>query len=220
MATIGVLIARVETRIALASGLDVQVVDEPRFLEMLRSRYNSLFDENWWPDFLTLGTFTTDGVTGLINEDVTGLINRFVDIHSVFYNGLPDPLPLLKFNYNPSQSRRPCLAPFASNAAKMFKVLPIDQEATLNVWYRTRLTDNQWEQDNDETEVNMDDEMLILGTVFDYLSDDGSNDEATKKYLGMYEARKKQMELLQFQAPISKNNDRLGIPTAWYTGGP
>ncbi|MBU2051508.1 MAG: hypothetical protein KKH61_21365 [Gammaproteobacteria bacterium] len=218
MATIGTLITRVETRIALASGLDVQAVDEPRFLEMLRSRYNSLFDRNWWTDYLTLGTYTTDGTTGLITGDVTGLINRVADIHSIFYDDHDDPIPMLKFNANPRHARRPSWAPYASDATKMFKVYPIDQVATLNVWFRTRLTDTQWEQDNTETEVNMDDEMLILGTVFDYLSDDGSNDDATKKYLGMYQDRIKQLEKLQLQAPIAKSNDRNGYPTRWYDG--
>jgi len=218
MATIGTLIARVQTRIALASGLDVQIVDEPRMLEMLRSRYNTLFDQNWWIDYLTLGTYNLDGTTGLITGDVTGLINRVADIQGIFYNDDTDPLPMIKFNTNPRHSRRTAWAPFASNPAKMFKIYPIDQEAEINVWYRTRLTDEQWEQDNDETEVNMDDEMLILGTTFDYLSDDGSNDDAVKKYLGMYENRVKQVEALQFQAPMSKNNDRNGFPTRWSDG--
>lgn len=219
MATIGTLIARVEARIALAVGLDVQIVDEPRMLEMLRSKYNSLFDDTWWTNYMTLGTYDLDGTTGLIVGDVTDKINRFVDIHSVFYNQLPDPLPILKFNLNPTQSRRPCLTPFVSDPTKMFKVYPVDQVATVNVWFRTRLRDDQWEQDNDETEVNMDDEMLILGTVFEYLSDDGSNDSAAQKYQGLFMERRKQMTKLEFQAPISKTNDRMGWPTQWYTNG-
>lgn len=224
MATIGTLIARVEARIALAVGLDVQIVDEPRMLEMLRSKYNNLFDETWWIDYMTLATYDLDETTGLIDGDVTNLINRFVDIHSVFYNNLPDPLPILKYNLNPSQSRRPCITPYTSDPTKMFRVVGslgsgTTTTAQVNVWFRTRLRDDQWEQDNDETEVPMDDEMLILGTVFEYLSDDGSNDSAAQKYQGLFLERKKQMMKLEFQAPITKSNDHMSWPTTWQVDG-
>lgn len=223
MSTIGTLIARVEARIALAVGLDVQIVDEPRLLEMLRSKYNSLWDETWWIDYMTLAKYDLD-TNGLIIGDVTNLINRFVDIHSVFYNELADPIPILKFNLNPNHSRRPCLAPYTSDKTKMFRVIGSSGSgsttpASVNVWYRTRLRDDQWEQDNDETEVNMDDEMLILGTVFEYLSDDGSNDTAAQKYQALFMERRKQMTKAEFQMPITKSNDRQAWPTEWTING-
>lgn len=219
MSTIGVLIARVEARIALASGLDVQIVDEPRMLEMLRSTYNKLFDQSWWPNYMELHTFTLSGVNGLITEDVTGIINRFEDIHSIFYDDQPDPIGIIKFNYNPRQTRRPGYAPYTSDPTKMFKVYPLDSTSELNVWLRTRLTDEQWEEDNDETEVNFDDECLILGTVYEYLSDDGSNADATEKYKNDFEQRVRQITKLQFNAPIPKSSDSSNWPTSWSDNG-
>jgi hypothetical protein len=219
MATIGTLIARTEARLALASGLDVQVIDEPRLLEMLRHKYNTMFDEEWWLDTLTLEAFTTDGITGHITGDVTDKINRFMDINSVFYNQNPNPLPLIKIGQNPIVRRNPAVGPYTTDPTKMFTVYPIDVTATLNVWYRTRLRDDQWEEDNDDVEVVMDDELLILGTVFDYLSDDGSNTEAVTKYEKMFAKRHDQLLKAQFQNPIAKSSDQNGVPLQWTAYG-
>lgn len=215
MATIGTLIARVEARMALAAGIDVQIIEEPRLLEMLRHKYNTMFDEVWWMETLTLETFTLEGSTGLINEDVTDKINRFIDIHSVFYGTNPHPLPMIQIGTNPNERRQPSLAPYTTDATKMFKLYPLDLSEDINVWYRTRLRDEQWEEDNDETVVNMDDELLILGTVYDYLIDDASNPESAEKFLRQYDKRYKQLTNLSFQHGIAKRNDRFGVPLNW-----
>lgn len=215
MATIGVLIARIEARMALAAGLDVQVIEEPRLLEMLRHKYNTIFDEVWWLDTMTIETFTLDGTTGLINEDVTNKINRFIDIHSVFYSHDPHPLPTIQIGTNPNLNRHRSVGPYTTDATKMFKVYPITLSEDINVWYRTRLRDEQWEEDNDETEVNMDDELLITGTIYDYLTDDGANDQSAEKFLKMYDKRYKQLVAASFQHGIAKRQDDTGIPEEW-----
>lgn len=220
VATVGTLIARIEARMALAAGIDVQTVDEPRLMEMLRHKYNVVFDANWWYDYLTLEEFTTNGTTGVITGTVADKIRRFADIHSVFSNRDPNPLPLLTLGANPLLRNRSALAPFTSDATKMFKVYPIDTAATIQVWYRTRMPDEDWEEGDDDVEVNMDDELLIAGTVADYIFDDGSNPEAADKYLKMYQDRLDQLQKLQFQAPIAKRDARFGYPTEWTYGAP
>lgn len=218
MATLGTLVSRIETRLALAAGIDVQIIEEPRMVEMLRHKYNTVFDEVWWPDNLTLEEFTTDGSTGLITGTVENKIRRFIDIHSIFYSLDPDPLPLIQFGSNPLLRNRPGFAPYTSDAEKMFKVYPIDVEATLQVWYRTRMSDDDWEDGDDEIEVNFDDELLILGVVADYLVDDGSNDASAERYTQMYDKRFQQLIKSQFQAPIQKVSARSSYPTEWEDG--
>lgn len=220
MATVETLITRVEKRISMAAGLDVQVHAEDTLLEMLRHKYNTLFDANWWYDYLTLETFTLDGSTGLITGDVSAKIRRFVDIHSVFLGDNLRPLPLLQIGSNLTSFMGEALMPYTADATKMFKVYPIDRSDSVHVWYRTRLTDDDWEiAVADETNVNMDDELLILGTVYDYLMDDGSNLEAVTKYETQYNNRYQQLVNLSFQHGISKHDQARGIPSQWRLDG-
>lgn len=215
MATIGVLIARIEARMSLAAGIDVQVIEEPKLLELLRHKYNTMFDANWWADYMVLEEFTTDGTTGVITGTVENKIRRFQDIHSVYYERQPHPLPIITFGNNPLLRSRPCIMPYTSDAEKMFKIMPIDVAATIQVWYRTRMSDEEWEEGDDDVAVNMDDELLITGVVADYLHDDGSNPEAAQRYMQQHLERKKQLEQLAFQQPIEKHGADRGYSTQW-----
>lgn len=216
MATVAELITRIEKRINLAAGMDVQIHAEDQLLEMLRHKYNTLFDDNWWYDYLTLETFTLDGVTGTITGTVLNKIRRFIDINGVFLGGDNKPLPLLATNSNPTLFMAEAISPFVSDPTKMFKVWPNNRSDNVYVWYRTRMADNEWDIAVAETtNVNMDDELLILGTVYDYLVDDASNDASASKYEQQYNARYLQLTQLSYQNGIAKSDQSAGIPTQW-----
>lgn len=216
MATIATLIERIEKRINLAAGIDVQTHGEEQMLEMLRHKYNTLFDTMWWYDYLTLETFTLDGSTGTITGDVTDKIRRFIDIHSVYLGGNSKPLPLLSIGSNPTLFTAEAIAPYTSDATKMFKVWPFDRSDEVHVWYRTRMSDDEWDIATAEDQnVNMDDELLITGTIYDYLVDDGSNDESAAKYERQYNARFEQLAKLSYQHGISKSDQSTSLPTQW-----
>lgn len=216
MPTVASILTRVEKRISMAAGVDVQTHAEDQLLEMLRHKYNILFDDIWWYDYLTLETFTLNGTTGLITGTVANKIRRFNDIHSVFLGGNGRPLPLLNIGSNPSLYVGESIAPYAADATKVFKVYPIDRAEDVHVWYRTRISDDEWDIAVAETTtINMDDELLILGTVYDFLIDDGSNPDAATKYEQQYGARFQQLVSMSMKHGLSKHGGNNGIPTQW-----
>ena len=215
MATVASLIERIEKRINLAAGMNVQVHAEDQLLEMLRHKYNTLFDSHWWQDYLLMETFTLDGVTGQITGSVADKILRYIDIHSVFRGGDAQPLPMRATVTNPTLNTTTRIAP-SSDKTKVFRVLPMDTAGEVHVWFRSRLSDEAWDITNAETtDVNMDDELLITGTVYDYLVDDASNEESARKYEQQYNARFDQLTLLGFQQGISKVSQSAGVATDW-----
>lgn len=216
MATVASLITRVEKRLSMAAGIDIQIHAEETMLEMLRHKYNTLFDDRWWQDLLSLETFTLDGTTGTITGTVENKIRRFIDIQGIFLGGNQRPLPVLTPNTNPTLFMGEAVAPFTSSVTKMFKVYPNDRADDVHVWYRTRLSDDAWAIENAEsTNVPLDDELLILGTVYDYLTDDGSNENAVEKYENQYNKRYQQLVDLEMQLGVAKTDQARGIPTQW-----
>lgn len=215
-ATVAELITRVEKRLALASGMDVQIHAEDKLLEMLRHMYNVLFDDHWWLDALSMTSYTLDETAGLVTEDVSDKIKRFVDINSVFYEGLARPLPTLPIRTNPTLFTGNAIAPYAADKTKVFKVYPVTLSGSVHVWHRTRMEADDWDLAKAETTtVNIDDEMLILGVVFDFLADDGSNPDAAKKYQSEFATRRQQLLDLELQHGIAKNGSAGGYPTQW-----
>lgn len=219
MATVEQLIDRIEKRIGIASGFNVQVHGEGQMVEMLRHKYNTLFDSRWWMDYLTLETFTLDGSTGTVAADLSTKIKRFIDIQGVFLGGSSSALPILSPGTNPLFFNSEAIAPF-NNPAKVFRVYPMTRTDDVHVWYRTRLTDDDWSLEKAMiTNVNMDDELLILGTVYDYLVDDGAAEIIVSKYERQYAEREQQLVNLSFQHGVSKQRQSTGIPTQWSIDG-
>jgi hypothetical protein len=102
----------------------------------------------------------------------------------------------------------------------MFKVYPLTRTDDVHVWYRQRIADDDWDAEMaDTTVVNMDDELLILGTIYDYLSDDASNPDAVTKYENQYNLRYQQLVNLGFQHGIAKSSQSNGVPADWAING-
>lgn len=203
MATINQLIVRIEERLALAAGLNVQIHAENRLIETLRSSYNILFDDFWWPEYTKSATYTLDGTTGQITTDVTNIIRRYADIQYVYYDQDEHPLPHLQRTTNPARIKTRCITP-SGDPETVFKVYPVDTTGNVHVWYRTRIADSVWEDSEFDTEINMDDELLIYSVCYDFMVDDASNDMAAQKFLQKLNARLKQLRAQQYLSPISK----------------
>lgn len=214
MATIEQLINRIETEVSLAAGLDVQVHAEDALLAILRRYYNKFFEYAWWDDYLITETFTLDGTTGLITADISAKILSMRDIHSVFYDSDPKPLPRKQNNVNPSLIARRCISP-TPDATKVFKVWPVDTTGDVHVTYRTKLTDAVWETPLVETEINMDDELLVTAVAYDYLTTEGSNDADAEKFKQATISRLSELTKGDLNGPISKTSQSVSYPTRW-----
>lgn len=216
MATIQKLVERIETRLFLVSGIDVQTHAEDQILEMLRHKYNVLFDDHWSSEYTFPLVATLDGTTGTVTTDLSTKILRYSDINCVLWDQDETPLPRLPIGANPANTRMRCIAP-SSDPTKVFQVFPNTETGPLVIWYRTRIADSVWDDAEYSTIIQMDDEMLMLGCVYEFLFNDGSNDVAIGEYKKMFDARVAQLRKQQFQIPMAKSKtNRDGPATRWY----
>lgn len=216
MATIEQLVTRIETRLALVAGLDVQIHAEDRLIEMLRHKYNTLFDEYWDHTRTLFLSTTVNPATGYVAADLTTLIRRFDDIHSVYYDQDDLPLPQLAVGINPNRVRTRCITP-DSDPSHVFKIVGTGVSAVgVGIWYRTKIADAVWTDGIYETEINMDDEVLMLGVVAEFLVTDDSNQNAAQMYSSLFAQRLKQLRNNQWNTPLSKRKlDRDAPLTQW-----
>jgi predicted nuclease of predicted toxin-antitoxin system len=206
MATLAQLIARTADRLSMVAGTGVQVYAEDRITEMIQHKFDVLFDEVFWPQFLTWATWTLDGTLGVVTTDLTDLVKRFEDVRVVFpenSNTALTKVAALTTNVFTLSGTTPihyeALGPAASNkTTRVFNVWPKGATGNINIQYRTR-PDTFVTTD----EIDFDDQALILGATFDYLEDDGTNPNATQKFQLLFEARVKQLKNSFNSAPIS-----------------
>jgi hypothetical protein len=78
------------------------------------------------------------------------------------------------------------------------------------------LSPSVWADGAYETEVPMDDQMLILGSCYDFLVDDGTNDVAAEKFKSMFDMRVAQQAAFMHQHKMTKSIDSSVIPSGWY----
>jgi hypothetical protein len=216
MATIEQLVTRIETRLAMVAGLDVQIHAEDRLIEMLRHKYNTLFDEFWDNDTTEFLSTTVVGATGYVTEDLTTLIKRFSDIHSVYYDQDERPLPQVALGINPARIRTRSVMP-DNDPEHVFKIVGTGiSNVPVGIWYRTKIDDAVWNDGFYDTQINMDDEVLLLGVVAEFLVTDDSNQSAAQMYSGLFGQRLSQLRKNQWNLPLNKRKlDRDAPLTQW-----
>lgn len=216
MATIKSLIERIEKRLFLVAGLDVQIHAEEQLTEMLRGAYNTLFDDFWYPDYTLYMTAQLNGTTGEITTDVSNVILRYADINSVYWDEDERPLPRVAPGAAVGRIRTRSIMP-SGDPETVFKLIPEDTTGPVHIWYRTRISDDIWEaMDYENTTINMDDEVLMHAVLHEFLVNDGSNPEATAEYEKKFARRQQQLRQQQWQIPLSKRPlERDGPATRW-----
>ncbi|MAG26316.1 hypothetical protein CMI47_12270 [Candidatus Pacearchaeota archaeon] len=190
----------------MVAGTGVQVYAEDRIAEMIQHKFDVLFDEVFWPQFFSWSQWTLDATLGVVTTDLTDLIKRFEDIAVVFPENSNTALTKIsKLTTNPFELagttpiHYEALGPtFDNKTTRVFRVWPLASTGDIVVGYRTRPATF-----TSTVEVDFDDQALILGAVFDYLEDDGTNPNATQKFQLLFEARVKQLKNNFNSAPIS-----------------
>jgi hypothetical protein len=206
MATLSQLVARTADRLSMVAGTGVQVYAEDRIAEMIQHKFDVLFIEAPWPQFLTWETWTLDETLGVVTADLTDEIKDFEDLIVLFPNNSNTALTkLAHLTTNPftlagtTPIHFQALGPNDSNkTAKVFHVWPKTSTGNIIGLYRTK-PDTFTATDT----IDFDDQALILGATFDYLEDDGTNPNATQKFQLLFEARVKQLKNQLNSAPIS-----------------
>lgn len=204
MATFDDIINRTITRLSQLTGASVQTYSIDRIGEMVQHKFDVLFDETWWHQFMYWEPITLSNTTGepaAPTADLTALSNplkRFDDIKAIYPPNSNKPLPYLPENVNPDNitgSAARFVEPVGTTG-KIFRILPVTVTDVVNMHYRSK-PDNFVTGDT----VNFDDQALILGATYDYLEDDGTNPGATEKMKDMFESRVRQLKKLRAQLP-------------------
>lgn len=201
----------------MVAGTGVQTYAEDRIAEMIQHKFDVLFEEVFWPQFCTWYEWTLDGTLGVVTTDLTDILKRFEDIQVIYPDSSNSALTKISnLTTNPytlagtTPIHYEALgATFSNKTTKVFRVWPL--ASTGNVILRIRTKPATFTATD---EIDFDDQALILGSVFDYLEDDGTNPNATQKFQLLFEARVKQMKNTFNNGPISLD-PVTSIPTSF-----
>jgi hypothetical protein len=212
MITFGDIVTKVLQRLALVEGLDAQIYAEPRIQLAIQHKFDLIFREFWLPEYTTYQEpHTLDGVNGQITGDLTGRIKDWRDLHSVFHEGSHKPMPLAPMNTRERDITYPSIRPTVTNRAKVFKVVPVTTIGQVYVTYRTK-PDN-FEEDSDE--IFLDTQLLLLGTCWDVLEDDGTNPGASDKFKLLFQDAFSQFNRQQFNIPLDTLSSTRSVVNRW-----
>jgi hypothetical protein len=184
MTTFGEIVTKVLNRLSLVEGLDAQIYAEPRIQLAVQHKFDTLFREYWWPEYTTYqDEYVLDGSTGNITGDLTDKLVDWRDLHSVLSEGSSKPLGILPLNTRITDIQAPTIVWTVSNPSKMFYIAPTTTTGKVWLTYRTKPKD--FEEDHEV--VLLDQQLMILGTCWDILEDDGTNPGASDKFRGLYQ---------------------------------
>ena len=213
MTTLSELALKVTRRIGQIPGTGVQIYAEDLIFDMIQHKFDVLFDRAFWPQHMNWVTATLDGTTGITTTDWsladTPKLVDFKDIRAVFPGTKDRSLAKFSAHKNPlnvSGTNARFVEAFGTSA-QIFRVLPILSTGNVTLHYRSKPDDFVLEDT-----VPFDNQAIILGTVYDYLEDDGTNPGATEKMQNMFEGRVNQ--LLQNLHNIAFDSDPYTSDTA------
>jgi hypothetical protein len=199
MITFGQIVTKVLQRLALVEGLDAQIYAEPRIQLAVQHKFDMIFREYWLPDYTTYQEeYVLDGSTGQITGDLTDKLKDWRDLHSVMWESSHKPLPIAPMNTRDADIFYPSIRPQGINKAKWFRILPATTIGKVWVTYRTKPADFE----KDEDEIFMDTQLLLLGTCWDVLEDDGTNSGAADKFRILFQDALSQFNRQGFNIPL------------------
>lgn len=209
-------------RIGQVTGTSVQTYSEDLIGDMIQHKFDVMFEEVWWNQFMYWLDVALDETTGVVTVDLSTLeddgksipLGRFEDIHSIFIPNSDKPLPRLSDYSNPDNVKgtTPRYIEAVGNVKKIFRILPVTAEGSIKVRYRSL-------PDAFETGdiVEFDKQALVLGAAFDYLEDDGTNPGATAKLSSMFESRVKQLKKSRAWLPHKLDPHTRNTVDEWFS---
>jgi len=215
MTTVTEAVNEVTLLLSQVSGENVQLYAEDRIINMLQKTYNYVFDKLWWPDLMVRQTVTLNGTTGQATTNF-GALMKFDDIKNIYRVGDRDPLPEVALNANPDTitgNRVRAYEP-VTTALKIFKCYPVTSPDQVIVQYRNRQANFV---DDPTAVIAFDTDILVLGSVYDYLEDDGTNPGATEKYRAKFNSKFITAKAKYGTRIIPYRRGRALPPDQWYS---
>jgi hypothetical protein len=204
--TLAQIVTRCTVRLSMVSGVGVQIYAEDRLADMVQSIFTQVRDMLWWDDLMTYVTLTQDA-NGRPVENVLSampvvpigdeiVISKFSDIQYVWSQRRRDPLKDMPRRGNPSGALKQGNTLYKlADAQKVIRVAPFEPGSLITLRYKVPEPTF-----NADTVIPFDSEVLMLGAVYEYLEDDGTNPGQIEKYRNNYNAR--------LQMLVSEENEK------------
>lgn len=173
MATLNEIIQTCIARLSMVSGTAVQTYAEDKIKYMIIEKFELLFEEQFWNRHCAnWQTFTLDGASGTLIENVSDYFDRLEDIRIISVGNNTQPLKLLQPSINPSLIKGgvPRFYMQHPTASKVVRICPFTSSGTVSINYRKR---NIPVDPNDE--VEFDKNCIVFAVCADYLLDDGDS---------------------------------------------
>ena len=217
--TFSAIVQKAIVRLSQVPGTDVQTYAEDRIGDMVQHKFTALFDEVFWSQFMVWQTVAVSATTGIPTTDLHAQtpnpLLQFEDIKYAFVDGTNKKIVKVPEHVNPflrTGVRARYIEPY-NLLGRIFRIFPVTTTDLILVRFRSRPA-----LFTDTDEVDFDEEALILGAVYDYLEDDGTNPGATEKFKGMFEARVRQLKLNRAQIDHELDSRQDEVPLDWVEG--
>lgn len=209
------IINRVERRIAQLSGPGAQTFTQDILIEHVTSAFNNTFDQHVWPAYHVWVKSAFDGTLGVVTADLTATpvydpngniidtlpLRAFEDILGVYPGTQQTPLPNAPMDVVPwlMQGNGPMyMIPYPERPDKVFRVIPFTSTGDVYVSYKSAPVDLDLDSD-----LRVDDELLIAAATYLYLADDGTNPTATNVALGRLQSQERAVaQRLAVRVPV------------------
>ncbi len=211
--TLAQFIETIQERIGSTPGIDTQTYLEPRVKLAIQHKFDVLFDEYWWHQFVEYDVpVAVNAVSGSSANVPGGTLKEYRDIHHITDKIGNYAIPAAGMTVaRQSQVYRYAIRPVST--APFFKLASAVSTTYPTLVYITfRKRPNEFVSPNDF--VDMDNQLIITGVAYDILEDDGTNPGAADKYKGMFDARLKQLNRAQFQQSPAPGYGMI-IPDRW-----
>ncbi|MCI0557534.1 MAG: hypothetical protein MN733_03485 [Nitrososphaera sp.] len=186
MSTLTQITQRVIQSIGEVEGTSVQTYSEPRVEEAIIQTFELVFRKYWWPQYCKWFQRTLDGTLGIVTASLSE-IKDFRDIRVVIPDGEEKGIPQLPWGKNPfnltGTKPRYYEALDSSNANFTRRLQFWPKTATGDVFIYARLLPTIIA----ETELYLDDKLLINGAAWIILEDEDINPNAAQLRKDLFE---------------------------------
>ena len=208
--TLAQILVETERRLSQVPGTSVQLYAEDRLIDIIKFVFDQLFTSFEWPQYKFTRQDTLDGSTGVVTSDLSSILKHFTHIKSLYVEDTNQIISLLPDNINPYliTGTTPRYYERVSTASKVFRIWPLASTGDIIIRGKTKPTEFI-----NTTVIDFDHHALVLGTVADYLTDDGTNPESAQKFASLFNARVKEITK-QLSGDVQIGNPNI-IPTEW-----
>jgi hypothetical protein len=211
--TLQELTTLVERELAQYPGAGVQLYAEPIIQQFIQQAFDFCFSAEYWPQFRVREVRTLDGLTGQVVVPFVS-IKQWDDVQYVLRRYSDRPLPEIPEAFGTIDIVGTQAQFIEARAdASLFTVYPLSATDDIEVIGRNRPASLFMPTDI----VPFDDWALCHYASWSYLVNDQSNDAATSKEQGLFDARMKVLKEQSEKGIVYLNpRSTVDIPQRWY----